>query len=208
VKPEGVGGKVRCRQQTTHCVQEQLRGQRRVRAPFLLNIGLETLNARTALTVLKPTELSGEGHHAQQQLGKRNSDLKNSAVSQLSFSTARPTRSFASGNGNTNIYIFGLLTSSRLYFLSEGWINNVWVCFDFTYKPQLYSIFFFEHSFSSHVGKYSLVKMRPSLRQDGATTMYYKLEPITLECLEYFLWDGIAFLQMSIQVIEVGPEEK
>lgn len=50
--------------------------------------------------------------------------------------------------------------------------------------------------------------MRPSLRQDGATTMYYKLEPITLECLEYFLWDGIAFLQMSIQVIEVGPEEK
>lgn len=58
------------------------------------------------------------------------------------------------------------------------------------------------------MGKYSLVKMHPSLRQDGATTMYYKLEPITLECLEYFLWDGIAFLQMSIQVIEVGPEEK
>lgn len=38
--------------------------------------------------------------------------------------------------------------------------------------------------------------------------MYYKSEPITLECLKYFLWDGIAFLEISVQVIVVGPEEK
>lgn len=82
-------GKVRCGRETTHCVQEQLRGQRRVRAPYLLNIGLGTVKARAVLTVLKPPEMTGEGQ-AQQQLGRRSSGLKNSAVSQLSFSTARP----------------------------------------------------------------------------------------------------------------------
>lgn len=38
--------------------------------------------------------------------------------------------------------------------------------------------------------------------------MYDKSEPIIFECLEYFLWDGIAFLQISVKVIEVGPEEE
>lgn len=38
--------------------------------------------------------------------------------------------------------------------------------------------------------------------------MYDKSEPIVFECLEYFLWDGIAFLQIRVKVIEVGPEEE
>lgn len=38
--------------------------------------------------------------------------------------------------------------------------------------------------------------------------MYDKSEPIVLECLEYFLWDGTAFLQIRVKVIEVGPEEE
>lgn len=64
------------------------RSQGKVSAPFLLNIGSETLNARAVLVLRRP-ELTGEGC-AQQRLGRRISDLKNAAVSQLSFSTARP----------------------------------------------------------------------------------------------------------------------
>lgn len=43
---------------------------------------------------------------------------------------------------------------------------------------------------------------------DEATTTYDKSEPIVFECLEYFLWGGIASLQIRVKVIEVGPEEE
>lgn len=53
--------------------------------------------------------------------------------------------------------------------------------------------------------------MGPSLRRqeltlllDEATALCCKLELTILECLEDFLWDGIAFLQISIKIIRLG----
>lgn len=95
------------------------RSQRKVRAPFLLNIGLETLNARAVLVLRRPEY--GEGC-AQQSLGRRISDLVWRTLQSLSspFPQLDQLKALQAVTGNTNIYITGLLTSSCLCFLPEG----------------------------------------------------------------------------------------